>query len=256
MTQRRQMIKRILRMEWNSFLDLVEILKPLLQKQIVRGLTRGGVITPIVWTFIFIRYITCASYLDIQLVTGAAKCTVYAIVREVRDAINGSTNPRLANKNFPQTEYECKLKADEFKAKSFMGLIVGCVSVIDGYLLKIIAPCNVGNQKAYFSGHYVCYSVNVQTSCDANCRFIFIEVCGPGVMPDRVAVQRSDLWRILKRLPPKYVVIGDAACLPTEHLMPLFFRDAAKQKENDNFNYYGSQCQIRIEMAFGLMTRK
>ena len=75
-------------------------------------------------------------------------------------------------------------------------------------------------------------------------------------MPDRVAVQRSGLWQMLKRLPPEYVVIGDAAYPPTEQLVPLFFGDAAKRKEYDNFNYYGSQCRIRIEMAFGVMARK
>ena len=97
--------------------------------------------------------------------------------------------------------------------------IVECVSILDGYVLNIIAPCNVGNQKAYYSGHYCCYGVNIQASCDADCRFTFIEVCGPGVMPDRVAIQRSDLWRMLERLPNGYVVIGDAAYPPTEHLV-------------------------------------
>ena len=139
----------------------MQILKPLLEKEIAKGRGRGGLLSPILQTFYFIRYVVGARYLDIHLITGAAKFTVYGIVPEVCDTINGSTNPRLANKNFPQTEYECKLKADEFKAKSFMGLIVGCVSVIDGYLLKIIAPCNVGNQKAYFSGHYCCHGLNI-----------------------------------------------------------------------------------------------
>jgi hypothetical protein len=37
--------------------------------------------------------------------------------------------------------------------------------------------------------------------------------------------------------PPKYCVIGDAA-------------------KYDNFNFFGSQLRIRIEMAFGMMTCK
>ena len=99
-------------------------------------------------------------------------------------------------------------------------------------------------------------SASTPASCDANCRFTFIEVWGPGVMAARVAVQRSNLWRMLEGLPPNYVVIGDAADPPTERLVPPFFGDAAKRKEYDNFNYIGLQRQIRIEMAFGLMNRK
>ena len=48
------MIKRVLRMEQNSFFDLMEILKPFLQKQIGKGVAREGIITPMVRTFIFI----------------------------------------------------------------------------------------------------------------------------------------------------------------------------------------------------------
>ena len=39
-------------------------------------------------------------------------------------------------------------------------------------------------------------------------------------------------------------------------MIPLFFSEAAKEEEYDNFNYFVSQCRIRIEMAFGLMTGK
>ena len=49
--------------------------------------------------------------------------------------------------------------------------------------------------------------------------------------------------------------IGDCAYKPTEHLVPIFGGDLALRKENDNFNFYASQLRIRIEMAFGLMTR-
>lgn len=38
--------------------------------------------------------------------------------------------------------------------------------------------------------------------------------------------------------------------------MPIFGGDLALQKDNDNFNFFASQLRIRIEMAFGLMTRK
>jgi hypothetical protein len=39
-------------------------------------------------------------------------------------------------------------------------------------------------------------------------------------------------------------------------LIPIFGGDLALRKENDNFNFFASQLRIRIEMAFGIMTRK
>ena len=114
----------------------------------------------------------------------------------------------------------------------------------------------MGNQRSYFSGHYACYGLNVQAACDAHCRFTHLQVVGPGVLPDREAYKLSTLAEMVESLPDGYVVIGDPAYSPTEHMIPIFFGEATKDKENDTFNYFASQCRIRIEMAFGLMTRK
>jgi hypothetical protein len=129
---------------------------------------------------------------------------------------------------------------------------------VDGYLLKIQTPPtkDVGNVRSYFSGHYQSYGVNVQASCDAHCRFTFIGVAGPGVMPDRDAVGEVALEGLIENLPLGYICIGDAAYKPTERLRPIYFGDAAKHQKYDNWNYYGSQCRIRIEMAFGMLSQK
>ena len=52
-----------------------------------------------------------------------------------------------------QMEEDCRLLAEQFKSKSFIRAILEYVSVLYGYLLNTIAPCNVGNQRAYFSLH-------------------------------------------------------------------------------------------------------
>ena len=51
-------------------------------------------------------------------------------------------------------------------------------------------------------------------------------------------------------------MIGDCAYQPTEKLVPIFGGDLALKPDNDNFNFFASQLRIRIEMSFGLMTRK
>ena len=35
--------------------------------------------------------------------------------------------------------------------------------------------------------------VNVQAACNIFCRFMFLGVVGPGVLPDRVAIHKVDL---------------------------------------------------------------
>ena len=253
-----EMCERALRMSMESFSTLVEILHPALVRDVIKGNSRGGIIEPRVRLLIFLRMVAGASYLDLHFITGASRTTIYNIFQQVEDAINRSTDPRIDNIRFPLTEEECKRHAKAFQHISVGDAIVNCVSVLDGFLMKITTPSKkqVGNQKSYFSGHYACYGLNVQAACDAECRFTYLEVVGPGVLPDREAYKLSALAELVENLPPGYVVIGDPAYTPTEHMIPIFFGESAKRKRNDTFNYFASQCRIRIEMAFGLMTRK
>jgi hypothetical protein len=91
--------------------------------------------------------------------------------------------------------------------------------------------------------------------------FTYFALSAPGSANDRVAIKEeqeegSSLHDLIERLPLRYVIIGDAAYKPTEHLASIFYGNVRANSLNDNFNYYASQCRIRIEMAFGLMTAK
>ena len=102
----------------------------------------------------------------------------------------------------------------------------------------------------------MCYGLIVQAACDSDCRFTFIQVVGPRVLPDREVYQLSNLAGLVNNLPSEYVVISHPTYTATENMIPLFFGEAVKEKENNIFNYFALQCHIRIELAFGLMTRK
>ena len=115
---------------------------------------------------------------------------------------------------------------------------------------------DVGNVHSYFSGHYQKYGINIQAVCDHLCRFIFVAVVAPGSINDRDAIKETPLPYLLHNLPQGFVVIADAAYEATEHLVSLFYGVHALDPENDNFNFYGSQCCIRVEMAFGMMSQK
>jgi DDE superfamily endonuclease len=122
--------------------------------------------------------------------------------------------------------------------------------------ISIITPSKneVGNVRSYFSGHYQTNGCNVQAACDAHLWFTFIGLAGPGVMPNRDALKECALHGLIEQLLLGYVPIGDAAYAATEHLASIYFGDASKITKYNNYNYFASQCRIRIEMAFGMMT--
>ena len=76
---------------------------------------------------------------------------------------------------FPNIAKELDEAALSFKSLSSQGAIRGCIACLDGYLLWIIVPSSseTGNVKAYFSGHYQTYGINVQAACDYKCRFVY-----------------------------------------------------------------------------------
>ena len=159
---------------------------------------------------------------------------------------------------FLQTVDECLTAAAGFKSISCHEAVDTCVCAVDGYHLQIRVPRKneASNVKSFYSGHYSTYGVNVQGACDHHSRFLFLGVAGPGVMGDREALFQCPLGDMIENLPGLFCAIGDCAYMPTEHLVPIFGGAQAKVTANSNFNFYASQCRIRIEMAFGLMTQK
>ena len=72
--------------------------------------------------------------------------------------------------HFPDAKEECDEAVKGFAPISRNEAIKNCVGVIDGYLFRIKVPtkAEVDNVRSFFSGHYQCYGVNVQTVCDHN----------------------------------------------------------------------------------------
>lgn len=98
--------------------------------------------------------------------------------------------------------------------------------------------------------------VNVQAVVDHLGRFTFIAVAAPGGQPDVNAIARTSLLALLARLPLGYFLVGDNAYAPSEGLVPVFGGNDRNIPANDDANFYMSQCRIRVEMAFGMMTNR
>jgi len=145
-----------------------------------------------------------------------------------------------------------------FKACSSNEVIDGCVACVDGLLLKVKTPASVetGNVKAYFSGHYQTYGINVQAACDAQCRFVFAALAAPGGANDISAFRKTELNTYIQNLPLGKYVIGDNAYVCTENLLTPFSGSEKNDKQKDAYNFYLSQIRIRIEMSFGRLVNK
>ena len=248
--------RRHIRMEYESFQKLVSYLRPRLLVNNMMGQIRGGAIIPEVRLYSVLRWLAGGSYTDILYFCGISKASFFATLWSTIRAINRA--PDLAVVKFPQTVDECLDAAQGFRSISCREAIDTCVCAVDGYHLQIRVPSKkeVSNVRSFFSGHYNTYGMNIQGACDHLSRFVFLGVAGPGVMGDRDAIFQCHLGDLIENLPGLFCAIGDCAYTPTEHLVPIFGGPQANITANSNFNFYASQCRIRIEMAFGLMVQK
>ena len=55
-----------------------------------------------------------------------------------------------------------------------------------------------GNVKAYFSGHYQTYGINVQAACDHKCRFVCAVLAATGGANDIAAFKKHSSVRWFK----------------------------------------------------------
>ena len=245
---------RVYRMSYESFKKLVEIIKPHLkvEEKMTMLCTGKPPISPELQLHCLICWLSGGSYLDIRLTAGMSVCTFYRSIERCLEAILKA--PELAYA-FP-TDYE--EAARNFRSISSHGAITGCVACVDGYFLEIQTPgaSETGNVKAYYSGHYQAYGINIQAACDYRCRFVSVCVAAPGSTNDIVAFRKTSLSQMIQNLPLGKYVIGDNAYACSEHLLTPFSGADRLEPKHDNYNFYLSQVRIRIEMAFGYMTQK
>jgi DDE superfamily endonuclease len=253
--QQRGTLFRRLRMRKDSFDKLVLLLVESLVVDQVAANKRGGPIIPEICVYCTLRYLAGGSYLDISDIAGISQSSLYRVVWKTISAIAKCTALRV---RFPKTQEELDASIVGFVSVSQDGAISNCVGVVDGYLLRIRVPSKkeVKNVRSFFSGHYQCYGINIQAAADHQSRFIHFAFAAPGVTGDRDAIKQCSLFDLIEALPLGMCVIGDAAYQPTEHMVPVYQGVDKLNTKYDNFNFFASQCRIRVEMAFGMMQSK
>jgi len=241
-----------LRMSKVSFDNLLEVLRADLATNEEQASNRGGSIIPEVCLYCTLRWLVGGSRLDIVDIVGISKLPFYRILWK---AILATCKCDELDVIFPQTGEQVNKACRGFASISWQEAMLNCATVVDGFLFRIATPPKA-TVRSFFSGHYQCYGVNIQAAVDHHSRFTHISFAAPGVTQDRIAIQRCSLSKLIEQLPIGVCSIGDAAYDPTEHMVPVYCGVDRKTPMFDNFNCYASQLRIRVEMAFGLMTRK
>ena len=253
--EQRGTLLRRLRMTKESFDKLVLLLAADLVVDEVEAKKRGAAIIPEICLYCTLRYLAGGSYLDISDIAGISQSSFYRVVWKTITAICKCTALRLT---FPKTDEEISAAIAGFASVSKDGAINNCAGVVDGYLLRIRVPAKkeAKNVRSFFSGHYQCYGVNIQAAADHHSRFIHFALAAPGVTGDHDAIKQCLLYDLVESLPLGVCFIGDAAYQPTEHMVPVYQGADKLTSKYDNFNFFASQCRIRVEMAFGMMQSK
>jgi hypothetical protein len=245
---------RMYRMDYSSFMELVEIVRPNLTVDEVMSRVRAGnqPIIPEISLHCLLRWFAGGSYLDIRVSVGISVRTFYRNMKKCMASILQSAE--LAYR-FP-TDLEAASR--EFGEISAHGAMFGCVACVDGYLLRIQVPSSkeTPNVKAFYSGHYNTYGMNVQAACDHRSRFVSACIAAPGSSSDLFAYGKTNLSQQVNNLPIGKFIVGDNAYVCTERLLTPFSGNERTEPQHDTFNFYLSQVRMRIEMAFGLMTQK
>jgi hypothetical protein len=167
--QKEGAFSRVYRMSLIAFNKLKLILQPLLEVDAERSFRRTKklpISTEIILSA-FIRWTSGGSYHDVRQVAGVSVASFYRVMHCCALAIMKSNELKY---NFPTTMEEIIQAAEAFKNISTNGLLIGCVGVMNGLLLRIKVPSSneVGHVKSFYSGHYSAYGINVQYPSSSN----------------------------------------------------------------------------------------
>jgi hypothetical protein len=142
----------------------------------------------------------------------------------------------------------CK-SADEFHQCSGEGVLNGCVAALDGWLCRIRVP-NAGETlrvTSYFSGHYQCHGLNVQATCDANCRATSILILCPEGIGYSKAFFSSEVYGLVESLPDGFYMVADNSYTLSCHLLIPYSGKEKESSAKDTFH----NCTFMLNRHLG-----
>lgn len=247
-------------MSEESFNRLVDLLRPAITVHYQKSMNSTSGNAPIFPELVAacgLRFLGGELWKSLEDIFGIDISSVKRVVRMFFRAIEGQSTLQIA---LPDTVCEMETLSQEFaQISSSNGLFTGVIGAIDGWLCCTTSPIDrdITNKRAYYSGHYSRFGLNVQAVCDARLRFIYFAVAAPGGTNDARAIRRCHLFNewIEKIKGKGYFIVGDNAyVLSDETLIP--FSGRALTDHQRTYNFFLSQLRICIELAFGRLTTK
>jgi hypothetical protein len=251
---------RCFRMPREAFYNLLGLLRHALERHLAAAAnSSGGRVEPAARLAIYLRILGGASYLDMQLVFGVGRSTVFHVFHSTLRAVN----KRLLMPGVPVGDTEkLHAQAENFRtSRDPPSPLWGCIGALDGIALAIKKP-----HDQYFPRHFYTrkgfYAMPIQAVCDSNYKFLYMSARCVGSTHDSLAWAVSTLGSRLQGglgLGVNWIA-GDAAYVCSDHLLTPYsksqLQDNVFGKRRDAFNYFHSSLRMHVEQAFGILVAR
>ena len=196
------------------------------------------------------------SYLDLLMIYDVSRRHIYKSFEKAATWINSSlTFPLVEALQNEDKAFFAKVSED-FAVDS-SGHYTGCCDGLGGLAIRIRRPTE--DDGIFDIGAYYCrkgfYAFICQAMCDVRKRIVWISSRHIGSCHDSRAFTDTKLYCFLVEkklflLDNGFFFVGDSA-YDLESFLLIPFDEPKPQSEEDAYNFYHSNCRIRIECTFG-----
>jgi hypothetical protein len=208
-----------------------------------------------------LRYFAGGSPYDIMLSHGLSHSALFhCCVWPTVDAINSCPSLKI---QFPTSHDVQREVAKGFCSVSEVDFDC-CVGAIDGIIIWTEKPffsecerlqCGAAR---FFCGRKSKFGLNMQAVCDSHSRFLEVWITHPASSSDFLSFITSDFYQRLETpgfLAPGLVIFGDNAYVNNRY-MASPYKQTKGGEAKDDYNFFHSQCRIRIECSFGILVQR
>jgi DDE superfamily endonuclease len=221
----------------------------------------GGAICGEVRLAVCIRLLAGASYLDLMVIFDLCHRSIFRCFHTAIGWITSSLTFPLPVALRDQDEAFFEKRAEAFANGASDGIFKGCFGALDGLAIRIKRPTKTASLRD--PGAYYCrkgfHALNVQAICDSDKKILWMSSSHQGSCHDSTAWSSTMLYKALQvrsewLYARDWFIVGDSAYNMESFLLVPYdrpdVRRATGQKE-DAYNFYHSNCRIRIECTFG-----
>lgn len=252
--------RNYLRMDENTYVELLEAVSPLIRKQDTVMRTAISCHERLSVTLRFLA--TGRSFQDLKFSALISPQALGEIIPETCHAI--TTVLRKEYMRFPGSEFDWMQIAETFSTK---WNFPQCLGAVDGKHIRIVCPPNSGSYYFNYKGYF---SIVLMAIVNADYEFTLVDVGTNGRISDGGVIENTTFYEKLKsnclHIPTAsavpgcndvlpFVFIGDEAfALRPDFMKPFNRKDL--HYESRIFNYRLSRARNVVENAFGILASR